>query len=76
MNNRALEEKRARLGIVECMNHDLLEPYPVLYEKPGMSYRGRKECEICDSVIMITRDLSIKLLLQVTWWHTSNLQSC
>ncbi|CAA2961455.1 ERBB-3 BINDING PROTEIN 1 [Olea europaea subsp. europaea] len=32
---RALEEKRARLGIVECMNHDLLEPYPVLYEKPG-----------------------------------------
>ncbi|XP_021744726.1 ERBB-3 BINDING PROTEIN 1 [Chenopodium quinoa] len=32
---RALEEKRARLGLVECVNHDLLQPYPVLYEKPG-----------------------------------------
>jgi curved DNA binding protein len=25
---RALEEKRARLGLVECMNHELLQPYP------------------------------------------------
>lgn len=33
--NRALEEKRARLGLVECVNHDLLQPYPVLHEKPG-----------------------------------------
>lgn len=32
---RALEEKRARLGLVECMNHELLQPYPVLHEKPG-----------------------------------------
>lgn len=32
---RALEEKRARLGLVECVNHDLLEPFPVLYEKLG-----------------------------------------
>ncbi|GKV06054.1 hypothetical protein SLEP1_g17986 [Rubroshorea leprosula] len=32
---RALDEKRARLGLVECVNHDLLQPYPVLHEKPG-----------------------------------------
>ncbi|CAN8254725.1 unnamed protein product [Cochlearia groenlandica] len=32
---RSLEEKRARLGLVECVNHGLLHPYPVLYEKPG-----------------------------------------
>eukprot|EP01018_Ginkgo_biloba_P000797 Gb_24072 [translate_table: standard] len=32
---RALEEKRARLGLVECVNHELLQPYPVLREKPG-----------------------------------------
>nr|GME13947.1 ERBB-3 BINDING PROTEIN 1 [Ipomoea batatas] len=32
---RELEEKRARLGLVECVNHDLLQPYPVLHEKPG-----------------------------------------
>ncbi|XP_068644192.1 ERBB-3 BINDING PROTEIN 1 [Aristolochia californica] len=32
---RVLEEKRARLGLVECVNHDLLQPYPVLHEKPG-----------------------------------------
>jgi hypothetical protein len=38
--NRALEEKRARLGLVECMNHELLQPYPVLHEKPGRDYTG------------------------------------
>ncbi|CAN6463235.1 unnamed protein product [Victoria cruziana] len=32
---RALEEKRARIGLVECVHHDLLQPYPVLHEKPG-----------------------------------------
>ncbi|CAE6075901.1 unnamed protein product [Arabidopsis arenosa] len=32
---RSLEEKRARLGLVECVNHGHLQPYPVLYEKPG-----------------------------------------
>eukprot|EP00249_Psilotum_nudum_P005842 c19272_g1_i1 orf=235-1425(+) len=32
---RSLEEKRARLGLVECVNHELLQPYPVLHEKPG-----------------------------------------
>ncbi|GAB2295988.1 ERBB-3 BINDING PROTEIN 1 [Dionaea muscipula] len=32
---RSLEEKRARLGLVECVNHDLLQPYPVLHEKAG-----------------------------------------
>lgn len=36
--NRALEEKRARLGLVECVNHELLQPYPVLHEKPGMNH--------------------------------------
>ncbi|XP_074304818.1 ERBB-3 BINDING PROTEIN 1-like isoform X2 [Silene latifolia] len=33
--SRALEEKRARLGLVECVTHDLLHPYPVLHEKNG-----------------------------------------
>jgi len=32
---RALDEKRGRLGITECLKHDLVSPYPVLYEKPG-----------------------------------------
>jgi len=33
---RALEdEKKARLGVAECTNHELLTPYPVLYEKDG-----------------------------------------
>ena len=28
---------QARLGLVECLNHDLLHPYPVLHEKQGDS---------------------------------------
>ena len=35
---RALEEKRARLGLLECVNHELLQPYPVLHEKPGKDF--------------------------------------
>ena len=29
------DEKKARLGVNECTNHDLITPYPVLYEKDG-----------------------------------------
>ena len=33
---RAMGDVRgARLGLVECMKHELLHEYPVLYEKPG-----------------------------------------
>jgi len=32
---RAFDEKRGRLGITECLKHDLVSPYPVLYEKQG-----------------------------------------
>ncbi|GAX82493.1 hypothetical protein CEUSTIGMA_g9920.t1 [Chlamydomonas eustigma] len=27
--------KQMRLGMVECLNHQMLQPYPVLHEKPG-----------------------------------------
>jgi hypothetical protein len=29
------DEKAAKLGVRECVNHDLLLPYPVLHEKRG-----------------------------------------
>jgi len=32
---RALDEKRGKLGVTECLKHDLIAPYPVLYEKSG-----------------------------------------
>lgn len=37
-NSRFLEAKfgtKSRLGLNECLKHDLLSPYPVLYERPG-----------------------------------------
>lgn len=30
------EETKAKMGVVECVNHKLIEPFQVLYEKPGM----------------------------------------
>jgi len=30
-----LDEKKRKFGIVEIVKHDLLDTYPVLYEKPG-----------------------------------------
>jgi len=32
---RALEDKRGRLGLTELLEHSLLQPYPVLFEKAG-----------------------------------------
>lgn len=32
---RSLDEKKRRLGIVELVKHDLLQAYPVLYERDG-----------------------------------------
>lgn len=32
---KALDGKTARFGIVECVNHELVQPYPVLHEKDG-----------------------------------------
>ncbi|RXM91436.1 Proliferation-associated protein 2G4 [Acipenser ruthenus] len=29
------DEKKARMGVVECAKHDLLQPFTVLYEKEG-----------------------------------------
>lgn len=29
------DEKSARMGVVECQKHDLVVPYPVLFEKDG-----------------------------------------
>ncbi|GIX78517.1 proliferation-associated protein 2G4 [Caerostris extrusa] len=29
------DEKKAKMGVVECMNHKLVEPFTVLYEKEG-----------------------------------------
>ena len=29
------EESKARMGVVECLNHNLVEPFNVLYEKDG-----------------------------------------
>jgi len=28
-------KKKARLGVIECAKHDLMEPYPVYHEKEG-----------------------------------------
>ena len=38
---RALETERSRFGIVECLNHSLLHPYPVLHEKASELVRYR-----------------------------------
>ena len=29
------EESKARMGVVECLNHNMVEPFNVLYEKDG-----------------------------------------
>ena len=36
-NLRGFEDaKKAKMAVVECVNHKLIEPFQVLYEKTGM----------------------------------------
>lgn len=30
------DEKKAKMGVMECVNHKLIEPYQVLFEKTGI----------------------------------------
>ena len=30
------EESKARMGVVECVTHKLLDPFDVLYDKEGV----------------------------------------
>jgi hypothetical protein len=35
-NLRMLEdEKKAKMGVVECLKHKIIEPFQVLFDKPG-----------------------------------------
>ena len=31
------DEKKAKMGIVECVKHALIEPFTVLYEREGIT---------------------------------------
>eukprot|EP00009_Paramoeba_aestuarina_P008652 CAMPEP_0201521050 /NCGR_PEP_ID=MMETSP0161_2-20130828/13946_1 /ASSEMBLY_ACC=CAM_ASM_000251 /TAXON_ID=180227 /ORGANISM="Neoparamoeba aestuarina, Strain SoJaBio B1-5/56/2" /LENGTH=375 /DNA_ID=CAMNT_0047919611 /DNA_START=58 /DNA_END=1185 /DNA_ORIENTATION=+ len=35
IRNLALDERQVKLGLTECLKHELLEPYPVCFEKEG-----------------------------------------
>ena len=39
------EEGKARMGVVECLNHNLVEPFNVLYEKEGQYQRSVWSCD-------------------------------
>ena len=49
------DQMNARLGIKECMEHDLLLPYPVLTEKPGQYVAQFK------LTVMITKGKTVSL---------------
>ena len=34
-STRVLDARNCRLGMVECLNHGLLHPYPVMHERAG-----------------------------------------
>ncbi|KAK9840679.1 hypothetical protein WJX84_000358 [Apatococcus fuscideae] len=36
-STRVLDQRNCRLGLVECLNHGLLHPYPVMHERSGVA---------------------------------------
>lgn len=41
------EETKARMGVVECMSHKMIEPFQVLYEKPSKFKNFRYNIMYC-----------------------------
>lgn len=41
------EETKARMGVVECVAHKMIEPFQVLYEKPGKLILLSKHPIVC-----------------------------
>lgn len=43
------EETKARMGVVECVSHKMIEPFQVLYEKPSKFQQSsiRSNCFLC-----------------------------
>lgn len=52
------EEAKAKMGVVECVSHKLIEPFQVLYEKKG------KFCFFV-VIILLSKDNSMILSLLV-----------
>ena len=40
-------ETKAKMGVVECMQHRLVEPFQVLYEKEGENSHYQWENKLC-----------------------------
>lgn len=52
---RDLDSKSGRLGVNECLKHELIVPYPVLYERPGVEVVHFKQTVfVCNNIEMVT----------------------
>lgn len=70
-SKRDLEEKRARFGLVECVNHELLQPYPVLHEKPGKySYIHSRKNSYDNPFLVVSENAS---LTPLSGYHAGDL---
>ena len=45
--------KQMRLGMVECLNHQMLQPYPVLHEKTGDLVAQVQYCTVCTALYCV-----------------------
>lgn len=55
---RSLNAPQARFGLVECLNHDMLQPYPVLHEKSGQLVSPPEvRHEICHAVASLSQEV-------------------
>ena len=46
-NLRSLEDlARAKMGVVECVNHEILEPFQVLYERDGKTHYFEQQVQL------------------------------
>ncbi len=63
-------QKQLRLGLVECLNHGLLHPYPVLHEKAGELVAQVK------ATVLLMPNGSDRITVAPSQVSTANSQDC
>lgn len=65
------EETKARMGVVECISHKMIEPFQVLYEKPS-----KFQCALSISPPTSGSNCPHCVFFQMKSWPNSSTQYC
>lgn len=69
------DEKKARLGVTECVSHKLVDPYPVLWEKVmfNISLNCSQNLSNCVSIIKSLWKIGLLSYKSMVYFRVENM---